>query len=202
MALRIALIGLLTLVVTALLTLACVAAVIRQGFAGTGPFEAECAIVFGAAVHANDSPGPGIVRRVWTAARLYGEGKVQRLILTGGKGEKDKRSEAAVMRDVALQAGVRSRDILLEDQSHSTIENLRNSRPLLRDCRSVIGVSDNYHLARIRLLAEQMDWRDLRTIGTDVRPPEAFERASITREVIAYLYYALPLGFLQAREDL
>lgn len=193
MALRVLVLSVLTLAVTGAIVAACVYQVVLRGFEGHGPFEAECALVFGAAVHSGDSPGPGIVRRVWTAARLYGEGKVQRLVLTGGKGEKDMRSEAAVMRDVAMEAGVRSRDILIEDQSHSTVENLRNSRPLITDCETVIGVSDNYHLARIRLLAEQMGWSDLRTIGTDARPPEGFERASVQREVLAYLYYALHL---------
>src|SRR5205807_2057348 len=97
--------------------------------------------------------GPGILRRVGTAAELYKEGKVQKIFLTGGKGEGMAESEAGVMRRVALADGIAPKDLVTEEQSHSTEENLRNSLPLMGDCTSIVGVSDRYHLARIELLS-------------------------------------------------
>ncbi|TSC98139.1 MAG: hypothetical protein Greene101449_995 [Candidatus Peregrinibacteria bacterium Greene1014_49] len=56
-------------------------------FPGDAVFPVECGLVFGAAVHRSDDPGPGIMRRTVTAARLVHEGKIERLIFTGGRGE-------------------------------------------------------------------------------------------------------------------
>lgn len=161
---------------------------VATGFAGTAVFPADCGVVFGAAVHGKGNPGPGIYRRVETAAALYHADKVQRLILTGGKGSATQESEAAVMQGLALQFGVRSADIVLEDRATSTIENIRYSKPLAESCTSVVGISDRYHLRRIQYLAERMDWDDLKTYPSERLPDTAFETRSILREAFALLY--------------
>lgn len=148
-----------------------------------------CGIVFGAAVHKGALPGPGITRRVRTATRLYREKLLQHIILTGGKGEPDVESEAAVMRDVALQEGVAAGDIALEEEARSTWENLLYSRPLTGSCTTVIGISDRYHLARISYLAHIQGWEDIRTLPSDLEASWPFELQSISREVAALLYY-------------
>ncbi len=178
---------------TALLAVACTAGTILWHRGGTSDGTAECAMVFGAAVRGADMAGPGINRRLGTAVRLYQEGKITRLILSGGKGSQEQESEAAVMRDVAVKAGVPLSALLLEETSHSTLENLTNSLPLLTDCDTIVGVSDGYHLARIEMLADQVGLPHLRTIPADRSPNLTFELKSIGREVAAYLWYGLPL---------
>lgn len=161
---------------------------LRQDFGGQGQ-GTVCGLVFGAAVHRSTLPGPGISRRVATAARLYHEGILQHIILSGGKGEDGMASEAQVMRDVALQLNVAAGDLTLEEESRSTWENLLNSKPLADSCTLVIGISDRYHLARIGYLAGVQGWEDIRTLPSDVEPPWPFELKSISREVAALLYY-------------
>ena len=156
---------------------------------GQGSGGTVCALVFGAAVHRGALPGPGITRRVGTATRLYHEGILQHIILSGGKGEDGMASEAEVMRDVALENEIPAGDLTLEDQSRSTWENLLNSRPLTGSCTSVIGISDRYHLARIAYLAHRQGWEDIRTLPSDLEAPWYFEVRSISREVAALLYY-------------
>lgn len=158
-----------------------------QGSEAFGNFP--CGLVFGAAVHRNSLPGPGIERRVATAAKLYREGILQHIILSGGKGSQDVESEAAVMRDVAIADGIDSKDIVIEDQSRSTWENLVNSRPLTGSCTTVIGISDRYHLARIEYLAYLQGFRGLQTVPADTDVPLTFEIQSFSREVAALLYY-------------
>lgn len=150
-----------------------------------------CGIVFGAAVHKGDLPGPGISRRVRTAARLYQEGVLQHLILTGGKGEPGVESEAKVMEDVARKYGVAAGDLSLEEQARSTWENLLYSKPLTGSCTMVIAISDRYHLARIDYLASVQGWEDLRTLPSDDESTLPFELKSIGREVVALLYYMI-----------
>lgn len=153
---------------------------------------AECALVFGAAVHRGDVAGPAIYRRVRTAVELYREGEVERLILTGGLGESlyQQKSEADVMRDVALTMGVDSGDVVLEEQAQSTWENIQFSEPLLADCDSIVGISDRYHLARIALIAEKRGWENVGTFPASQHPTFLFELRSVLREAVGLMYYS------------
>jgi len=169
--------------------------VVIFSFDGTAEmFPVDCAVVFGAAVHRGDIAGPGILRRVDTAAELYRRGDATRLFLTGGMGTSpyQRKSEAEVMRDVALELGVDASSLVLEENSMSTWENLLFTRPLTEGCASVIGVSDRYHLARIRFLAHKQGWESLQTYPAAVHPPFLFEAHGVLREVLALFYY----GFL------
>lgn len=181
------------LFVAGLLTALAVLGHIYNRFDGTAMLPADCAIVFGAAVYGNSLPGPAIVRRVGAAAELYREGSVKRVILSGGKGEGNRQSEAQVMLTQAVQQGILREDIVLEQDSHSTWENILYSRPHTEGCSSTVGVSDRYHLARIELLARRQGWDELTTAPAQGELMRSFERRSILREVAAYVYYAFHL---------
>lgn len=165
---------------------------ILSGFDGTGGLPADCGLVFGAAISGRNTAGPAIVRRVDGAAALWKEGQINTLILTGGKGDSWRLSEGAVMRQQAIRDGVDGRDILVEDSARSTKENLANSRFLVeKHCKTVVAISDQYHLARIRLLAKRAGWGSLPTYGVPDRPAQQGESRSVMRELAAYMYYAL-----------
>lgn len=157
---------------------------------GTAGLPADCAVVFGARV-SGDEPGPGIRRRVATAAALHREGAVRRLVLTGGRSPEMRRSEAEVMRDLALTLGVPAPDLMIEPRAANTRENLRFARLLLDDCGGVVGVSDAYHLARIEFLARKEGW-SIPTVPARERASLPFMLRSIAREVAAILYYSVP----------
>lgn len=164
---------------------------IVTGFRGDAVFPVDCGLVFGAAISGRNTAGPAIVRRVEGAAALWKDGSITTLILTGGKGDAWRFSEAAVMRQEAIRAGVDGRSILTEDGARSTKENLANTRILVQEhCSSVVAISDQYHLARIRLLARKGGWGSIATYGVPDRP-ERGELRSVLRELAAYLYYAL-----------
>ncbi|MDO8648170.1 MAG: YdcF family protein [Candidatus Peregrinibacteria bacterium] len=181
--------------------------IIIRGFSGTAvlPESAaesgeQCAIVFGAAVRtlfgSNGKPigaqaGPGIARRMETAINLYKRGLITKLFLTGGKGEGMKESEASVMRQLAMRDGVNPEDIVIEDTSTSTRENLLFTEPLTGSCTTVTGVSDRYHLARIAFLARQMGWEELETFPAQVVSRGPFEVRSVIREALGILFYAI-----------
>ena len=142
----------------------CAILFVYRHFTGTAVFPVECGIVFGTAVRpqfdANGKivytgPGPGIMRRVDTAVTLYREAKVKKLFFTGGKGEGMPDSEAEVMRRYAVVKGILSGDIKVEEGSHSTWENLVDTLPMMADCRSIVGISDRYHLGRIDVLSKK-----------------------------------------------
>lgn len=160
----------------------------------------SCGLVFGAAIHKGSLPGPAIVRRVETAVRLYHEKILDHIIFSGGKGSGESTSEAEVMRSYAIKAGIPAGDIIVEDQSRTTWENLVYSRPLVVSCSMVTGISDRYHLARIRLFAFAQGYSNFLTFPSDTDSSQWFELQSTLREALAILYY-LPdtLGAFVAR---
>jgi vancomycin permeability regulator SanA len=166
---------------------------VLSGFRGSAQLPAECALVFGAAVHSVSDPGPAILRRVQTAADLYRAHQIERLIFTGGKGSDTQQSEADVMRAVAIADGVDDTSILTENDSNSTWENIAHSKKYLNDCSSVIAISDRYHLARISFIARQQGIT-LPTFAANDHAGIGFEIASVIREAFGILYYALPIS--------
>lgn len=159
-------------------------------FSGNADLPADCAVVFGSAVHRGREAGPGISRRVQTAVHLNQKGSVERLFLTGGFGEGNALSEARVMRNVVLKMGVDPEIITLEEGASSTWENIEFIKPLITDCDDVVGISDRYHLARIKMLA----W--MQSVEMDVYPadqvaPLRFEVFSVMREAAAVIFYVM-----------
>lgn len=117
--------------------------------------EAECAIVLGAAAWHN-KPSPVLEGRLRQAVRLYLNGRVKTLILTGGYGTGADFAESEVARSYCVDHGVKSGDILIERSSHDTLGNLQQAARLMReqDWTSALIVSDPWHLKRAVLMAQ------------------------------------------------
>ncbi len=176
-----------------------VVGLVVAGFSGTAVLPADCAIVFGAAVHplydstghaVESQSGPGIQRRMLTAVELYKQGKVHKLFLSGGKGDRQRRSEAQIMMQYAILRHIPHQDVVAESQSTTTKENILYTRPLTRNCTSVIAISDRYHLTRIGFLAKQQGWT-LPTFPAKEVAALPFEAKSVLREALAILWYGL-----------
>jgi uncharacterized SAM-binding protein YcdF (DUF218 family) len=118
--------------------------------------SADAALVLGFALAADGSPRPQIVGRVEHAVALFKQGRVKRLVLSGGAGRAG-HTEAGVMRELALAAGVPAEALILEEQSRSTIENFACSRPVLEQLAAVrvLLVTEPWHMTRAMLLAHR-----------------------------------------------
>lgn len=145
------------------------------------------ALVLGAAVWA-DGPSLTLRRRTLHAAALYHAGQITHLVVCGGMGRFPP-TEAAVMRDLLIDAGVPVDRIRLEDRSTRTVENIRFALPILADldATDVLIVTDAYHAPRARLIA-----RRLNLTTTSSSPPLAGASVkqqikSALREIPAYL---------------
>ena len=113
--------------------------------------RADALVVLGARVMPGGVPSGALLARVEKAVELYQRGMAPRLVFSGGIGVNPP-SEAQVMREQAVRLGVPAEACVLEEQSHSTEQNARFSAELLRGlgARSVVVVSDPYHLLRAR----------------------------------------------------
>ena len=119
--------------------------------------EADCIIVLGAAVQGNEA-SPVFAERIRHGIHLHHEAYAPTLIFTGGFGEGKEHSEAEVGRAVAIQQGISSRDILIEERSKTTQQNLSEAAVLMRDhgLKSAIIVSDPLHQKRAMMMAEDL----------------------------------------------
>ena len=159
--------------------------------------EADAAIVLGAAVWSTDV-SPVFRERINHALDLYRRGKVRKLIFTGGQGNKNEPTEAAAARAYAIENGIPANDILVEQSSHTTFENVVNAKQLAdaHGLRKVLMVTDPLHMKRAVTMA--------RDIGLEAYPsPTPTTRyqgwrsqfGSLAHETYYYMGYLLRRTF-------
>lgn len=119
---------------------------------------ADVAIVLGASIY-KDVPSPVFAERINHAINLYKSGKVNVLIFTGGFGDGEKLSEAAVGRDYAVKKGIPAERIFIEEESRTTFQNLYFAREIMRqrDFKSVLIVSDPLHIKRALTMTQDLE---------------------------------------------
>ncbi len=119
--------------------------------------RADAIVVLGCAVWPGERPSPALSARTLHAVELYKAGYASHLILTGGVGAYPP-AEALVMQRLILAAGVPADDLVLDDRSHSTEENLANARDLMqaRGWQTALIVSDPFHLLRAEMIAHDL----------------------------------------------
>ena len=82
-------------------------------------------------------------------------------MVSGGQGPNEPTTEARAMADYLMEGGVAEDQLLLEEGSHNTNQNLRGSLAVLEEAGidpsdGVILVSNGFHLTRARMLAERI----------------------------------------------
>ena len=115
---------------------------------------ADAIVVMGAAQY-DGRPSPIFAARLDHAVSLYLAGVAPVLVMTGGKADGDRTTEAASGRAYAIARGVPSDAILMEDQSRTTQESIRSVSALLRahHLGEAIFVSDRPHMLRVLRMA-------------------------------------------------
>ncbi len=118
---------------------------------------ADAIVVMGAAQY-DGRPSPVFAARLDHAVALYFAGVAPRLVVTGGKAEGDRTTEADAGRAFAVALGVPPEDILVEDQSRTTLESVRAVSGLLaaNDAHSAVFVSDRPHMLRVLRMASDV----------------------------------------------
>lgn len=93
------------------------------------------------------------------------------IVVSGGKGPDEHVTEAGAMAEYLMVRGVPAEDIILEEQSHNTVQNFRYSRILLEEQgynleeTGVLVVSNGFHLTRARMLAERTGFEEVSTLA-------------------------------------
>lgn len=140
------------------------------------PRKADCIVGFG-------NFNTDIARR---AAELYHQGYAPKVLFTGGLGRNTEgllpEPEAVRFARVAVECGVPEEDIILEDRSTNTAENILFTREKLRELGlphgCILGVHQHFMERRIKA-AMGVYWRELdfQVTSPQVTIPEYLERA-------------------------
>lgn len=88
--------------------------------------------------------------------QYYNKNKDINIIVSGGQGEDEVTTEASAMRNYLLENGVNEENIILEDRSTTTLENIIFSKKIMEDLNlnnRVLIVTSDYHLFRGRFIA-------------------------------------------------
>ncbi len=127
--------------------------VLFEGIEDTGE-NVDCIIVLGS-VKAS-------IYRVPVAAKVYHDNRTSKILLSGGIVDGVDKGHADDMRDKAIELGVKPEDIIIENQSQNTVENMLCSLLALQRTfwlnrvKKVLLVTTTYHMRRSLALARYL----------------------------------------------
>ena len=150
-------------------------------------------IVLGAGLLNGETVSPLLAKRIDKAIAFYwAQSKATLnppiLLMSGGQGSDEKVPEAIAMKQYALAKGIPERDILVEANSTTTLENMRFSKELMDQQTGgpyrAIFTSNNYHIFRAGLYAKQAG---LKADGIGAKTAFYYLPNAFLREYIAIL---------------
>lgn len=112
------------------------------------------AIVFGAGLWRDGSPTPVLRDRVATAADLYFNGRVEKLLMSGDNSEVTY-NEPEAMRQYALSLGIPDEDIVLDYAGRRTYDTCYRAKAIF-GVESAILVTQKFHLPRAIFLCNAL----------------------------------------------
>ena len=117
--------------------------------------------------------GPSVLLqdRLDTALAYLQDHPDMTVVACGGQGADEPESEAQAIADYLTENGVSKRNILLDEDSHNTHQNLENAAKLLSEENmdpaqpQVVVVSNGFHLTRARMLAQRCGFEEVSTLA-------------------------------------
>ena len=166
------LLALLAAVLAALLSFAVLLGVVLTGARDHIVGQPQVMVILGCKV---ESWGPSILLqdRLDKALDYLEDHPDLTIVVSGGQGDDEHQSEAQCMYDYLTDHGVDGGQILMEDQSHNTWENVCFTQEQLQaegvDTSEMLVVSNGFHLARVRMLWDRA-WEGEYTLSTLAAP--------------------------------
>lgn len=154
-------------------------------------YNKDYMIILGCRIKKDGFLTPLLKGRVDRAIEFRGEqlknaGKDLIFVPSGGKGMDEIISEGEAMKNYLLENGINEKNILVENKSKNTYENIKFSNKLINDKKANIGFSTtNYHVLRAGLIATE---QGLKLEGIGSKTKSYFWINAFIREFIGTLY--------------
>lgn len=151
---------------------------------------ADVILVLGAAEY-RGRPSPVLKARLDHALELYFRRLAPRIMTTGGAGGDPVFTEGAVGRSYLASRGIPAEAIIVENEGETTVHSIALAGEILRrmGLRSVIVVSDGYHIYRVK---KMLQFRGLAVFGSprrDLYPDPLRERWNYIKQAIGYILW-------------
>lgn len=127
---------------------------------------------------------PLLASRIDRGIEIYHRNPGSKLIMSGGQGPDEEIPESHAMAAYAESRGVPKEDIIIEDKSKTTNENLKFSHKLMKKNSTFCIVTNSYHVYRALVLAKR---QGLKCVGYGAKTKWYFTLNAFVREFIAYL---------------
>ena len=162
---------------------------------GTSCFGPRCQQGFKASSHYS----PCLIYRIDRAVSLYKNHYAPKILMSGGTDKEDGVNEAGTMKKIAIQDGIPEADILTEDKSTSTYEDLAFSQKILNgaNLHSAIIVTDPSTDARAEFIASKLHYTY--SLSPDANISCTHLSDYVLREPLAIIYYFLSGKYRELR---
>lgn len=135
----------------------------------------DCILVLGAGIW-GDKPSPMLEDRLLQGIALYNNQTSSKIIMSGDHG-KEEYDEVNVMKDFAIEKGVKSEDIFMDHAGFSTYDSVYRAKEIFKT-QKIIIVTQKYHLHRALYVAEKLG---IEAYGVASNPREY--RGQVVREL-------------------
>lgn len=143
-----------SLLILGLVVLLILCGLIAGKFASKGEKNLDYIIVLGAQIR-EDGPSTVLRYRLDEAIDYLNENPDTICIVSGGQGVNEPYPEAEGMAKYLIEKGIDSGRIILEGESQTTVENIRNSKELMKEDYNGVGIiTNNFHMFRALRIAE------------------------------------------------
>ncbi|MFZ1759294.1 MAG: YdcF family protein [Streptococcus suis] len=147
------------------------------------PGKLDYVVVLGAGL-IGDQVTPLLASRIEKGIAIYQKHPGSKLIMSGGQGPDELMAEGQAMANYAFEQGIPVEDIVIENQSTNTEENLKFSYALMKPGSRFALVTNYYHVFRALLLARKLK---IKCIGYGARTKFYFSLNAFIREFVGYL---------------
>ncbi|MBQ9265115.1 MAG: YdcF family protein [Clostridia bacterium] len=157
----------------------------------------DAIIVLGAQVYGDGTLSPQLEKRMEVALEAY-QAQPQLIITCGAQGMGEPSPEGQVMKDWLVLHGVPQSQVIAEETSRNTQQNIENAARLLPEgTQKATIITSDYHLPRALQIARDQGLQ-CDGIGSPCRPEIQFWVKNHFREVLAWgKYFAVKWGFLK-----
>ncbi len=154
--------------------------------AASAPADYDAIVVLGAQVKPDGELSLQLTWRLDAAWQAWQQHPCP-VVVCGAQGADEPVPEAHAMRDYLIAKGVPQEQVLMDDASFNTRQNLRHAARLLNgSAQSVLVVTSDYHLPRAMALAED---EGLKATGLGAETLPEYWVKNYSREALAWVKY-------------
>lgn len=114
----------------------------------------DCVLVLGCGVRPDGTPSDMLRERVQKGVEVFKKSNASYLLLSGDKSSEDY-DEPSVMKKLAMELGVKEKDIKIDNIGFSTYESIYNAKKT-ENVNKIIVITQGYHLPRALYIARKM----------------------------------------------